>query len=217
MPYEMARFDDVAAAMDILRLQGLTLGLISNMNQRGNELTESLGLDPYLDFAVTSLDVGAEKPHPPIWCPSKGSMENIEWAVHPDRKYVYLHGYTAASGQLGYYLPVYVGKTDDQVREEAKLHFEAMFNVFLPKISLAMFSPPGYVTTESMRRFVGHNKSVRGEITFEDLIEHRIVICGGPETVRHAIEDCHHQAGFEHLLCLLQFAILPADLTEKNI
>jgi putative hydrolase of the HAD superfamily len=67
MPYEMARFDDVAAAMDILRLQGLTLGLISNMNQRGNELTESLGLDPYLDFAVTSLDVGAEKPHPPIF------------------------------------------------------------------------------------------------------------------------------------------------------
>lgn len=67
MPYEMARFDDVAPVMDILRLQGLTLGLISNMNQQGDALTESLGLDPYLDFAVTSLDVGAEKPHPPIF------------------------------------------------------------------------------------------------------------------------------------------------------
>ena len=181
-----------------------------------------------------------QKPHPPIWCPSMGSMETIEWAVHPDRKYVYLHaftpfestlkyhdvfrglaenrlGYTASSEQLGYCLPVYVGETDAQAREEAKPHFEALFNVFLPKISLAMFSPPGYVTTESLRRFIGHNKSVRGETTFEELVERRIIICGGPETVRQAIRDCHHQAGFEHLLCLLQFATLPADLTEKNI
>ena len=35
--------------------------------------------------------------------------------------------------------------------------------------------------------------------------------------MRRAIGDCHHQAGFEHLLCLLQFATLPADLTENNI
>ncbi len=80
-----------------------------------------------------------------------------------------------------------------------------------------MFSPPGYVSRESLKRFFGHNKSVRGEITFEELVERRIVICGGPKTVRNALADCHHQAGFENLLCLLQFATLPADLTEKNI
>jgi alkanesulfonate monooxygenase SsuD/methylene tetrahydromethanopterin reductase-like flavin-dependent oxidoreductase (luciferase family) len=73
------------------------------------------------------------------------------------------------------------------------------------------------VSAESLRRFIGHNKSVRGEITFEELVERRIIICGGPETVRDAIRDCHHQAGFEHLLCLLQFATLPADLTERNV
>jgi hypothetical protein len=64
---------------------------------------------------------------------------------------------------------------------------------------------------------MGHNKSVRGKITFDDLVDGGIVICGGPETVRNAIRDCHHQAGFEHLLCLLQFGTLPADLTENNI
>ena len=181
-----------------------------------------------------------QKPHPPIWCPSMGSMETIEWAVHPDRKYVYLHaftpfdstlkfhnifrglardrhGYEASSDQLGWCLPVYVGETDAAAHREAKPHFEAMFNVFLPKISLAMFSPPGYVTTESYRRFVGHNKSVRGEITFEELLERGIVICGGPDTVRRKITDAHRQAGFQHFLCLLQFGTLPADLTEKSL
>ncbi len=51
----------------------------------------------------------------------------------------------------------------------------------------------------------------------DQLVERRIVICGGPETVRRAIRECHNLAGFEHLLCLLQFATLPSDLTENNI
>lgn len=67
VPYEMARFDDVLPAIDILKSQVLTLGLISNMNQDGTELMESMGLTPYLDFAVTSMEVGAEKPHAPIF------------------------------------------------------------------------------------------------------------------------------------------------------
>ena len=67
IPYGMRAFDDVAPTLDILKMRGLTLGIISNMNRRGDDLTESLGLTPYLDFAVTSLEVGAEKPHPPIF------------------------------------------------------------------------------------------------------------------------------------------------------
>ena len=67
VPYEMTRFDDVLPAMDLLKMRGLTLGLISNINRDGGELAESLGLTPYLDFTVTSIEVGAEKPHPPIF------------------------------------------------------------------------------------------------------------------------------------------------------
>ena len=67
MPYEMRTFDDVSPALDILKMRGLTLGIISNMNQRGDDLIESLGLTPYVDFAVTSLEVRSEKPHPPIF------------------------------------------------------------------------------------------------------------------------------------------------------
>ena len=67
VPYEMTRFDDVLPAMDILKSQGLVLGMISNMNRDGAELAEDMGLTPYLDLAVTSMEVGAEKPHPPIF------------------------------------------------------------------------------------------------------------------------------------------------------
>ena len=35
-----------------------------------------------------------QQPHPPIWCPSLGSTETIEWAAHPDRRYVYLQNYS---------------------------------------------------------------------------------------------------------------------------
>ena len=67
IPYQLRRFDDVLPAMDILMQQGLTLGLISNMNVPADSMVEELGLTPYLDFAVTSGEVGIEKPHPPIF------------------------------------------------------------------------------------------------------------------------------------------------------
>jgi putative hydrolase of the HAD superfamily len=67
IPYGLARFDDVLPAFDLLKQQGLVLGMISNINQDGAELAESLGLTPYLDFTVTSMEVGAEKPNPPIF------------------------------------------------------------------------------------------------------------------------------------------------------
>ncbi len=67
MPYEMRCFDDVLAAMDVLKQQGLSLGLISNLDVDADEVTQNMGLTQYLDFAVTSRDVGSTKPHPPIF------------------------------------------------------------------------------------------------------------------------------------------------------
>ena len=67
IPYQMERFDDVLPAMDLLKQQGLILGLISNMNASGTELADNMGLSPYLDLAVTSAEVGSEKPHAPIF------------------------------------------------------------------------------------------------------------------------------------------------------
>ena len=50
-----------------------------------------------------------QKPHPPIWCPSQGSSETIDWAAHPDRKYTYVQNfnpYTAAVKYLNEYRQV---------------------------------------------------------------------------------------------------------------
>ena len=47
-----------------------------------------------------------QKPHPPIWCPSQGSLETIEWAAHPDRKFVYLQNYSPRES-VGRYLDMY--------------------------------------------------------------------------------------------------------------
>ena len=65
--YGLALFDDTIPALETCRQMGLTVGLVSNMNQSGDELAGSMGLLPYLDFSITSHEAGAEKPHPVIF------------------------------------------------------------------------------------------------------------------------------------------------------
>ena len=181
-----------------------------------------------------------QDPHPPIWCPSQGSTETIEWAAHPDRKYVYLqaysafesvlrylniyrsvaeqkYGYTASSSQIAWSVPVYCAETDEQALEEVRPHIESLFNTFLPKISQSMFVPPGYMTASSMKKIFAHKATLRGGQKVENLVERGVIVVGSPDTVRDTLIDRHRQAGFEHVLIMPQFATLPADLTEKNL
>ncbi len=60
-------FDDVLPTMKRLKGRGLILGLISNIDRDMTPICRDLELDPYLDFTVTSCEVGADKPHPPIF------------------------------------------------------------------------------------------------------------------------------------------------------
>ncbi len=64
MPSKLVPFDDVLPTMIVLRERSLTLGVISNMNTSGANLLDDLGLTNHVDFAVTSLEVRVEKPHP---------------------------------------------------------------------------------------------------------------------------------------------------------
>src|SRR5207247_10653228 len=79
-----------------------------------------------------------QKPHPPIWIPSQGSKETIDWAAHPDRRYTYLQtfspanvvqrylkmyrdtcggfAYAADGRQPGWAVTVGVGATDEAAR-----------------------------------------------------------------------------------------------------
>jgi len=60
-------FDDVLSTLETLKKQRFTLGLLTNLAQDMSPLCHKLGLESYLDFVVTSQQVGADKPEPPIF------------------------------------------------------------------------------------------------------------------------------------------------------
>ncbi len=62
-----ALFDDVLPTLKILEQQNYTLGLLTNLAEDMDPICRKLGLEPYLDFVVTSKEVGADKPKPPIF------------------------------------------------------------------------------------------------------------------------------------------------------
>jgi putative hydrolase of the HAD superfamily len=60
-------FDDVAPALTDLKNRGLTLGLISNVEQDMTDTLTRLELPSWLEIIVTSQDAGSNKPHPEIF------------------------------------------------------------------------------------------------------------------------------------------------------
>jgi HAD superfamily hydrolase (TIGR01549 family) len=67
IPHGLALFDDALPVLDMLKQRELTIGMLSNIGRDAQELSDELGLSPYLDFAVTSQEVEASKPHPPMF------------------------------------------------------------------------------------------------------------------------------------------------------
>jgi alkanesulfonate monooxygenase SsuD/methylene tetrahydromethanopterin reductase-like flavin-dependent oxidoreductase (luciferase family) len=182
-----------------------------------------------------------QQPHPPIWCPSLGSSETVDWASAKERRYVYiqnfspvasvirylnlyrqtaekLHGYVASSDQIGWAAPIYVAESDQQARDEAKLHIERLFSKYL-NLPFEMMFPPGYLSEGSLKamRSIKRPAIAGGTMTIDHLIDAGIFLCGSPDTVRKLLVDAHRKLGFQNFLANLHFATLPADLTEKNL
>jgi alkanesulfonate monooxygenase SsuD/methylene tetrahydromethanopterin reductase-like flavin-dependent oxidoreductase (luciferase family) len=180
-----------------------------------------------------------QQPHPPIWIPSQGSRETIEWASHPSRKYTYLQtfspvaalarymamykeeaqkqGYTATEDQVGWAVPIYVADTDARARREAQPHIENFMNKFL-RMPPEMLLPPGYLSLQSMKGVMKAKGSMlAGAHTIEGLMEKGMFICGSPATVRQKLAEYQKEIGFGNLLPLLQFGTLPHDLTMASM
>jgi len=62
-----ALFEDVLIALKTLKERNLILGLLTNVAKDMNSICRQLGLEPYLDFMVTSKEVGVDKPEPLIF------------------------------------------------------------------------------------------------------------------------------------------------------
>ncbi|CAD6559440.1 Alkanesulfonate monooxygenase [Paraburkholderia hiiakae] len=181
-----------------------------------------------------------QQPHPPIWIPSQGSRETIEWASDASRRYTYLqtfspvaalkkymemykeqaerNGYTATPQQLGWSVPTYVAETDEQAYREAKPHIETMVNKFL-RMRPEMLLPPGYSSVESMKGMLLAKKAVAstsGGKTIDELIKSGIFLCGSAATVRDQILHYQKEIGFGTFISLMQFGTLPHELTLKS-
>lgn len=60
-------FDDVIDTLKLLKTRKLTVGLLTNLQTEVGSMCRELGIAGYLDFTVTSAEVGADKPQPPIF------------------------------------------------------------------------------------------------------------------------------------------------------
>ncbi|HXL65406.1 MAG TPA: LLM class flavin-dependent oxidoreductase [Xanthobacteraceae bacterium] len=182
-----------------------------------------------------------QKPHPPVWIPSMGSRETVVWASAPERKYPFMvtfspesavvryhnmyreaaqaHGYTASGGQLGWATPIYVAESDERARDEAKAGIESLFNNFLA-MPWEMLLPPGYTSNASMKATMKLRPALGAwprRQTIDELIASGTIVVGSPATVREKIERIREQTGFDILIALLQFGVLPDHLARRNM
>ncbi|MGE0627328.1 MAG: LLM class flavin-dependent oxidoreductase [Hyphomicrobiaceae bacterium] len=180
-----------------------------------------------------------QQPHPPVWIPSQGSKETVEWCADPARKYTYLqtfspvatakkvfdmyravassNGYTSSPDQLGWALPIYVAETDAQARAEVAPHIENFFNRFL-HYPLEARLPPGYTSIASTKALIEQKFKLRKSFqTAEALLEMGMVIAGSPKTVRNEIIARRKELGFGHLIGMLQIATQPPEQTENSL
>lgn len=65
--YGWALFDDVVPGFEKLREVGFRIAALSNMPMSEHAMCDAIGLTGHVEFAVTSGDVGAEKPDPRIF------------------------------------------------------------------------------------------------------------------------------------------------------
>jgi len=182
-----------------------------------------------------------QRPHPPIWIPSQGSAETIDWAADPSRKYPFMvtfsahelvarylnayrerareFGYEASGDQLGWAVPIYVADTDERAREEAKAPVESLFNDYLNN-PWEMLLPPGYTSLGSTKRMMRARAALGTRPKHQSvdaLIESGTALIGSPQTVLEKIEKMRDLTGFSNLITMLQFGVMTDALAKRNL
>ncbi len=83
-----ALFDDVLSTLKTLKQQNFILGLLTNLDRDMVSICRKLGMESYIDFVVTSKEVGADKPSPPIFLAALDKAGvNAPEAVHVGDQY----------------------------------------------------------------------------------------------------------------------------------
>jgi len=96
---KLVLFDDAPPVLTSLRRRGLTLGLISNLDQSLEQFCTEVDLNSYLDFFIISHEVGFEKPHPEIFGAAlKQAQVQAAEAIHVGDQY---HSDIVGAQQVG--------------------------------------------------------------------------------------------------------------------
>ena len=81
-------YDDSLSVLKLLKDRRLITGLISNVGQDVDETCQKLGMQPYLDFRVTSFEVGYDKPRPEIfWAALEKAQTEPEETIYVGDQY----------------------------------------------------------------------------------------------------------------------------------
>jgi alkanesulfonate monooxygenase SsuD/methylene tetrahydromethanopterin reductase-like flavin-dependent oxidoreductase (luciferase family) len=180
-----------------------------------------------------------QRPHPPIWIPSQGSQETVEWAATPERRYPFMvtfsprdavvknlnayrdqarkYGYEPTSSQFGWSAPVYVADTLDRAIKEAREGIETMFNNFL-MMPQRMLMPPGYTSQASMKRMLSSRAGLgTSRVTLEQLMELGTAVVGTPQMVRDRLDWMREKTDLGIFIPLLQCGTMNDELSRRNM
>ena len=178
-----------------------------------------------------------QKPHPPIFCPSQGSSETIEWAA--ERGYPYVCTYTPIEALLYYYdryrelaetrfsyhagpekfgvsAFVYVAEDEATAIEHARQHVK-YFGERCFAIPLQMLIPPGYASSQSLRHLVGARGPSGARFDFDFMVETGQTLFGTPEQVGERLTRLMERAGAEVFMGLFQFGNMPHARAMRSI
>jgi len=87
-PKDLSLFDDVLPTLKSLGKRGTIVGVLSNIRRNMNDISQKIGLAPYLKFCITSAEVGAEKPHAPMFQAALSRAQvKPEEAIHVGDQY----------------------------------------------------------------------------------------------------------------------------------
>ena len=178
-----------------------------------------------------------QRPHPPIWSPSQGSIETVDWAARNRYTYVQTysdidtvrraftefqeatqrHGYTYSPSQLGWSVPVYVADSDAEARREAVVHLDFLFNALM-RMPKDVFFPAGYLTLSSTTRVMAAKRGLGTSTMDPDhLLERGYALAGSPATVRQRLEQYQRELGFGTFSGIFQFGSLGHEQFLRSV
>ena len=162
-----------------------------------------------------------QQPHPPIWIPSQGSRETIEWAAHPSRKYTYLQTFSPVD-QLARFMAMYrsrrekygyqasaaaarLGDADlcerhaTRPRGAKRARTSRRSTTSSCSMPVEMLLPPGYLSLASMASVddkIARRGRPRASSYDRGLVAQGMIICGGPDSVAQQLETYQKKVGF---------------------